>query len=69
MSKYNYNIVRFYKDAPSGIRRRVIEYGVTLDQAKEHCGDPQTSSRTATKSSARRRTKIIGEWFDGYEEG
>lgn len=61
-----YKIVRFYRNA--GIRRRVIETGLTLAQAQAHCNDPQTSSSTATNKVARDRTRRIGPWFDGYEK-
>ena len=59
-----YAIVRHYKDA--GIRRRIIRTGVTIRQAREHCSDPETSSATATSSTARARTRRVGEWFDGW---
>ena len=61
-----YRIVRFYQSA--SIRRRVIDTGLTLEEAQEHCQDPETSSRTCTRSTGRRRTRQIGAWFDGYEE-
>lgn len=54
-----------YKDA--GIRRRTIKRGLTLEQARAHCSDPETSSRTATGSAAVARTRRLGDWFDGYE--
>ena len=60
----NMAIVRFYKNA--GIRRRVIKRGVTIREAQAWCHDPETSSTTATSSTARQRTKRVGEWFDGY---
>lgn len=61
-----YKIVRFYQnpDTPS----EVITTGLTLEQAQEHCNDPETSSRTATGEHAVARTKQYGSWFDGYEE-
>jgi hypothetical protein len=62
-----YTIVRFYKDHPT-LRRRVIQRGLTLEQAQAHCKDPETSSSTAKGSWARRRTRLYGAWFDGYEE-
>jgi len=65
MSNYDYNIVRLYKDA--AIRRRVLEYSVTLEEAQKHCSDPETSSSTCTSSVGKRRTKRIGPWFDAYE--
>jgi hypothetical protein len=61
-----YRIVRFYKDA--GIRSRVIRRGLTLEEAQAHCGDPETSSSTATNPTAKARTRKVGAWFDGYEE-
>ena len=46
-----YSIIRFY--APHlNKSSRVIYCGLTLEQAQEHCNDPET--------------RISGEWFDGY---
>ena len=61
-----YRIVRFYESA--NIRRRIIDTGLTLEQAKAHCSDPETSSSTCTKAAGKARTKRLGRWFDGYEE-
>jgi hypothetical protein len=58
-----YKIVRMYQRGG----RRTIETGLTLEQAQEHCRNPETSSRTATSSKARTRTQRMGSWFDGYE--
>ena len=58
-----YKIVRGYFKGG----RRVIERGLTLEEAQTHCRDPETSSKTATSVCARRRTAIMGPWFDGYE--
>ena len=63
-----YNIIRFYFDHPSGTSRRRIRQRVTLTEARAHCNDPETSSSTATSAEARRRTRRVGAWFDGYEE-
>jgi len=60
-----YNVVRFYQSA--GIRRRIILERVTLEEAQRHCSDPETSSSTCRGSWARRRTRLYGAWFDGYE--
>ncbi len=60
-----YRIVRLYKDAD--IRRRVIARGLTLEEARAHCSDPETSSSTATTPEAKARTAKLGPWFDGYE--
>jgi len=45
-----YKIIRFYRDfdAPS----ETIKTGLTLEEAREHCNDPRTSTE---------------EYFDGYE--
>jgi len=60
-----YRIVRFYQNAL--VRRRVIARGLSLAQAREHCQDPETSSRTCVCSAGRARTRRLGPWFDGYE--
>ena len=59
----SFNIVRFYF---RGGRRR-IEWGVTLNEARAHCADPETSSSTCTGRVGRARTRRLGAWFDGYE--
>lgn len=47
-----YKIVRFY--APHlNKTNRVIQRGLTLEQAQEHCKNPST--------------RKAGEWFDGYD--
>jgi hypothetical protein len=59
----SYKIVRsFFKGG-----HRVIERGLTLEEAQAHCRDPETSSTTATSYVARKRTEQRGPWFDGYE--
>ncbi len=57
-----YKVIRFYNDDRP---RRTIENGLTLEEAQAHCQDPETSSSTC---SARKRKRIGGQWFDGYEE-
>lgn len=59
-----YKIVRGYFRGG----RRTIKTGLTLEEAQAHCGNPETSSRTATSAAARRRTAERGPWFDGYTE-
>jgi hypothetical protein len=59
-----YKIVRSYFNR----KPRVIERGLTLEQAQAHCRDPETSSQTAKKPENVRRTKRLGRWFDGYDE-
>lgn len=48
--------------------RRQIKSGLTLEQAQEHCRDPETSSQTCTRADRKRITARIGPWFDGYEQ-
>lgn len=48
-----YKIIRSY--APHKNKSpKVIETGLTLKEAQEHCNDPNT--------------REAGEWFDGYEK-
>jgi hypothetical protein len=60
-----YRIVRMYKDT---YKTLTVARGLTLEEAQEHCKDPETSSRTAKLPHNVRRTKRCGPWFDGYEE-
>jgi hypothetical protein len=60
-----YSIIRMYKDATT--RRRTLKRGLTLEAARAHCHDPETSSSTATTPAATARTRRLGAWFDGYE--
>lgn len=59
-----YKIVRMYQRGG----KRTIETGLTLEEAQEHCRDPETSSKTCTKAANVRRTAQRGPWFDGYEK-
>lgn len=59
-----YKVVRMYF---KGHPRRTIMRGLTLEEAQAHCKHPETSSSTATSSQARRVTRRMGPWFDGYE--
>jgi len=47
---------------------RTIASGLTLEQAQAHCSDINTSSATAWTTSALKRTKRYGPWFDSYSE-
>jgi hypothetical protein len=57
-----YKIVRYFQNG----RKRVIDSGLTLKQAQDHCSNPETSHQTCTSSTAKRRTRQHGPWFDGY---
>jgi len=43
-----YRIVRYHKNG----NREVLETDLTLEEAQEHCSDPDTKGE---------------DWFDGYE--
>lgn len=66
MKQKTYRILRFYSRA--FMQPETIETGLTLEEAKAHCRDPETSSRTCTTPEACKRTRAYGDWFDGYEE-
>ena len=62
-----YKIVRFYRDQPF-LNGETVATGLTLDEARHRCADPETSSSTATGAKAALRTQMFGPWFEGYEE-
>jgi hypothetical protein len=61
-----YKIVRFYQD--ESIDNEVIKTGLTLEEAKAHCADPESDSKTAKSSVAVVATARLGAWFDGWRE-
>lgn len=63
-----YKIVRMFFNNGGRVKRRTIKRGLSLDQAQAHCQDPETSSRTCSSAVGKRRTKLHGPWFDGYEK-
>lgn len=65
-ARATYRIVRMYKDATPN--HRVILRGLTIAEAKAHCGSPEASSKTCTSTAGRARTKRLGAWFDGFEQ-
>ena len=54
-----YKIVRFHFDTDHPDHRRVVRRGLTLEEAQEHCNDPDTAGGSTVDRSA---------WFDGYEQ-
>lgn len=65
MSDPTYKVIRMFRDSS---KRMIIKTGLTLEEAQEHCRDPETSSKTATGIVEQALTKNFGPWFDGYEE-
>lgn len=59
-----YEIKRFYQRGGHDIVRRYL----SLEDAQEHCSDPETNSETCRRPENVRRTDERGPWFDGYEE-
>ena len=65
-------IVRFYENDER--RCRVIKHGLTLEETKEWCNDPETSSYTAQpphgcggdEAKIARWHKKKKHWFDGF---
>jgi hypothetical protein len=57
-----YKIIRMFQ---AQRQNEVVKTGLTLEQAQEHCSDPETSSRTCTAPERRERTERSGPWFDG----
>lgn len=45
-----------------------IGTGLTLEEVRDHCNDPEMSSKTATSAEATARTERYGPWFDGWNE-
>ena len=59
-----YKIVRRFANGGS----ELLYSGVSLEEAQEHCKDPDTSSRTCTTEAGTVLTEKRGPWFDGYDE-
>lgn len=68
-SKYKgerYRILRFYfEDRPP---TKIVDRGLTLEEAQKHCCDEETSSSTCKGEDGLNETEKFGKWFDGYEE-
>ncbi|MHC4592891.1 MAG: hypothetical protein ACYS8L_09385, partial [Planctomycetota bacterium] len=76
----SYQIVRFRRT--SNGRPRIIRRGLTLEEAQEHCGRPETSGKKLTCGKCDRRFSqethsgrslccrafMVSDWFDGYQE-
>jgi hypothetical protein len=60
-----YKVVRkFFADKED----EVVSTGLTLSEAREHCNDKESSSRTCPSKEGRALTRRFGEWFDAYYE-
>lgn len=59
-----YRIVRMFFSG----RKYTVRRGLTIEQARAHCASPEASSQTATSKTAKDRTRLRGEWFDGFNQ-
>lgn len=64
MSDTTYQITRFFMNGDS----KYIQEGLTLEEAQEHCRDPNSSSKTCTTEEGMALTEEFGPWFDGYDK-
>jgi hypothetical protein len=58
-----YKIIRYFRSGKDPI---VIKTGLTFTEARKHCIDPQTMSKTATDPAAIAFTKEYGAWIDRW---
>ena len=69
LSNETYIIIKFYQD---GRKPRTIKTGLTLEQARKYCSDPETSSMTAKLACNNKANKIQlwhekqKHWFCGF---
>jgi hypothetical protein len=61
-----YSVWCYYQDDAHS--KTFIDGGLTLEEAKAICNDPDTSSRTTTTAEGKRRTRDRGAWFYGFTE-
>ena len=59
-----YKIIRKFLNADS----EIIDEGLTLEEAREHCNNKETSYKTCKSRQGIKRTKDFGPWFDIYTE-
>ncbi len=61
-----YRIVRFYQSPSHG--SETVMGDLTLEEAQEHCQDPESTRTTETGDGAVELTRRVGAWFEGYRE-
>lgn len=61
-----YCIRRFYFNFQHPTR--TLKRGLTLEEAKEYCADPETSSQRCSEEENVKHTHEFGPWFDGFEK-
>jgi hypothetical protein len=61
-----YKIIRFFQNGTPPRYDTTIAKGLSLEEAREHCSDPESSSRTCSSKASNALTEKYGSWFDGY---
>lgn len=62
-----YEIIRMYSDNRGCDVRKGLS-DLTLEEAQEHCDDPETSSNSCLSDAKRNQYGENVSWFDGYRE-
>ena len=55
---------RFGEDHPE----QIVEEGLSLEEARKICRDPESSSQSCQDPDNIRLTELYGPWFNGYSE-
>ena len=63
--RMRFKIVRMFFE---GYPDKTIKRGLTLEEARAWCRDPETSSSTCKSKKARAIFAKYGEWYDGFAE-
>ena len=63
-----YKVIRYYEGSRAKVWKRTMKRGLTLEQAQAHCASPEASSKTATSDKAKRATRKVGHWYDGWSK-
>lgn len=60
LSNETYKIIKYYQN---NSKPRVIKTGLSLEQARKYCSDPETSSMTAS-NACKGKPEIIAKWHE-----
>jgi len=61
-----YVIIRKFHKTPG--QNMIIKRGVSLQDAKAHCTNPEACSKTAADLTAHILTRHFGPWSDSYQQ-
>lgn len=65
MSHDTYEVVRFYRENHP---QEIVAEGLTLAEAKEMCGDDESSSDTCCEIDHMKLLAEKGDWFLGFRK-